>query len=96
MKQILHLKAEILDVDCRRELGWLQLRLLVLNLLNTMVPLSSQKKLSVVYIKDLQSVYRQYLQIPFSSFDDSTLCLSVKNEVIRQLNELEERIAAAA
>lgn len=90
MKQIIHLKNQIADVSCEKELGWLQLRLLVLNLLNTMVALTPQTRISITHVKDLQSLYKQYLQIPFSSLDDSMLCISVKNEVIRQLSEIEE------
>lgn len=96
MKQIITLKKQIADVSCERELGWLQLRLLVLNLMNTLVALSHNNRETIIHIKQFQSLYTQYLQMPFSSIQDAVLCTSVKNEVMRQLNDIEEAVLAQA
>jgi hypothetical protein len=92
MNEILRLKQQIAELNCDKELGWLQLRLLVLNLINTMLPLAYEKReISVSYIKELQSLYQQYLQVPFSTVSDSILSASVKHEVLRYVNTLESQ-----
>lgn len=97
MKQINQLKNQIADLNCDKELGWLQLRLLVLNLLNTMVPLTYERKeISHTHIKELRSLYQQYLQVPFSTISDTVLCISVKNEVLSQVHMLEEHLQLQA
>jgi hypothetical protein len=97
MNEILRLKQQIIELNCDKELGWLQLRLLVLNLLNAMVPLAYEKReVSIAQVKELQSFYQQYLQVPFSSINDGLLCTSVKNEVLRYLNALQSQSSLQA
>lgn len=93
MKKILHVSQKIRHLECEDDFGWLQLRLLVLELLNTVLlyTLEKRKKNELRHVHNLQSLYKDYLQVPYQSIHDKVFCLSIKNEVMSEVDTLLEQ-----
>jgi hypothetical protein len=89
MKQLFEISSRIRSIRCDKELGWLQMRLLVLTLMNALIPLTYHQKLvSVEHFRNLQVLYKDFLQVPFEHMDDKLFCHSIKNEVVAEIDAL--------
>ncbi|MDB5232592.1 MAG: hypothetical protein JWN76_3397 [Chitinophagaceae bacterium] len=95
MKKILHVSQKIKHVECENDFGWLQLRLLVLELLNTafLLTLNKGRKKEMKHIHNLQGLYKDYLQVPYHNIQDKVFCLSIKNEVLSEVDTIIEQYA---